>query len=127
MRPERRGGAASEESPIGSGPFRWSSTSTENVVVVDRWEDYPDDAAPLLKQIEFHALSKSNERIQALIDDRIDIVNLSSPEFRWMVNGAFLSGQYSQGNPAGVGVCIHMLERRRPPIRSSAIRTPVGR
>lgn len=73
--------------PVGNGPYRWSPTSYDNVIILERWADYVGPA-PHLARIEFHVLPNREERLEALAAGRIDVVGLSGEEFRWLVNGA---------------------------------------
>lgn len=65
---------------VGTGPFRLVEFNPNSNLVVEKFEDYWEDGAPYLDEINFSFLPNSASMLVALKNDRIDLVKLERPQ-----------------------------------------------
>lgn len=72
---------------VGTGPFRLVEFNPNQNLLLARNEDYWEDGAPYLDEVNFAFLPNSASMLIALRNNRIDVVNLSRPQDVVQVEG----------------------------------------
>jgi peptide/nickel transport system substrate-binding protein len=72
--------SAYNRSPLGNGPYKFVSWSADNIITLERWEDYPFKK-PLLKKIIFKVMSDTSSAFNSFKVEEIDLMETSSEQF----------------------------------------------
>lgn len=75
-------------SPVGNGPFRLVDQD-EDTLTLQRWEEYPGER-PYMKRVVFRVYTKRDDRMRALANGDVHVLELKPAEFVWDANGASL-------------------------------------
>ena len=73
-------GAAINENPVGTGPFKFVSWSKDDSIVLDKFEDYRMDGLPKLDRVIFEVIPDNAARLIALKSGEIDIMDGLNPD-----------------------------------------------
>ncbi|WP_339284941.1 ABC transporter substrate-binding protein [Oceanobacillus sp. FSL K6-3682] len=73
-------GAAINENPVGTGPFKFVSWSKDDSIVLDKFEDYRKDGLPKLDRVVFEVIPDNAARLIALRSGEIDIMDGLNPD-----------------------------------------------
>ena len=83
---ERVGYDASKTKPIGAGPYKVVSFTPAQDLVLERFDDYWGEKAPL-KRIHFTVVPEITSRITALVNKEIDFIMQIPPDQEKMLEG----------------------------------------
>lgn len=75
-----RGEDAFEESPIGTGPFRWGGRVDDTTLRLEAFDDY-FDGRPLSDRVDVRFFSDNSERVAAFENGEIDVLVFPGREF----------------------------------------------
>lgn len=73
-------GAAINENPVGTGPFKFVSWSRDDSIVLDKNEDYWKEGYPKLDSVIFQVIPDNSARLTALRSGEIDIMDGLNPD-----------------------------------------------
>ncbi|WP_217588586.1 ABC transporter substrate-binding protein [Lentibacillus saliphilus] len=73
-------GAAINENPVGTGPFKFVSWSKDDTIVLEKFEDYRVDGLPKLDKVIFEVIPENASRLIALRSGDIDIMDGLNPD-----------------------------------------------
>ncbi|WP_100010494.1 ABC transporter substrate-binding protein [Lentibacillus sediminis] len=73
-------GAAINENPVGTGPFKFVSWTKDDSIVLEKFEDYRVDGLPKLDEVVFEVIPDNAARLIALRSGDIDIMDGLNPD-----------------------------------------------
>lgn len=73
-------GAAINENPVGTGPFKFVSWSKDDSIILDKFEDYRKEGLPKLDRVIFEVIPDNAARLIALRSGEIDIMDGLNPD-----------------------------------------------
>ncbi|MDY7224119.1 ABC transporter substrate-binding protein [Halalkalibacterium halodurans] len=80
-------GAAINENPVGTGPFKFVSWTRDDSIVLEKNEEYWKEGLPKLDKIIFQVIPDNSARLTALRSGQIDIMDGLNPDDVAQVEG----------------------------------------
>lgn len=112
-----------ENSPVGTGPFRFGSWTVGDSIVIDRNDGYWG-AVALLDTVTFRYISDPSALSNAMLDDQLDILaGVSAPE---LLEGFETDERFEVLTGVTYGEIVLSLNGRRAPFDDIAVRQAVS-
>ncbi|TFE02473.1 ABC transporter substrate-binding protein [Jeotgalibacillus sp. R-1-5s-1] len=84
---EELGDEGFNEAPVGTGPFKFVEWRRNERIVVEKNEDYWQEGYPKLNQIIFRSIPENSARLNALLNNEIDLADGINPSDAAQIEG----------------------------------------